>query len=194
MIGSRWPGQRNRQDGAAPQLGSDPEGPAERLDPIADVLEASTRWDVGRVKPLPVVCDLHGQRLAVVVQPERELCGSTGVFCGVLDRLRAGEVECLFAFYAAARRGSDEARLGSRPGGQRAQRFCDAEVGEQRGVDPASDVAHRVERRLCAGLQLGELVRERGRGVWILSCERELDDQRYELVLDPVVQITLECP
>lgn len=75
-----------------------------------------------------------------------------------------------------------------------AQSFDDAEVGKNRGVNPAGDVAHRVERGLCASFKAFERLGESGRSVRVLPCDRELDDQRDQLVLDAVVEVTLQPP
>jgi hypothetical protein len=75
----------------------------------------------------------------------------------------------------------------------RAYRFSQAEAGKKRRIDPPSDSADRVERCLSVGLQLGKRVRQLGRSVWILVCAREFEDQRHQLVLDPVVEIALQA-
>jgi hypothetical protein len=73
----------------------------------------------------------------------------------------------------------------------RAQRFYqDAGRGEGRRVDPVADLAHRVERRLGASSQRRQRAGERGRRVAIFLGKPERDDQRHELVLNAVVQVT----
>ena len=69
--------------------------------------------------------------------------------------------------------------------------LSEAEVGELRRIGPADDDAHRVECRPCTSFQPGERFRERGSDSGILRRECDLGDQRHELVLDPVVQVTL---
>jgi hypothetical protein len=45
-----------------------------------------------------------------------------------------------------------------------------------------------------ASFESGKHGRQRGRHLWILLCYCELDDQRDQLVLDSIVQVTLEAP
>ena len=78
--------------------------------------------------------------------------------------------------------------------GLRPQRPFDTERGERRGVDPVGDLAHRVERRLGAGSERGQRAGELGWRVAILLRMLELDDQRHELVLDAVVQVSFQTP
>jgi hypothetical protein len=66
-----------------------------------------------------------------------------------------------------------------------AQRRHDARIGEHRRIDPAGDLAHRIEDRPRVG-------GEGGRGAGILLGNGELDDQGHDLVLPAVVQVALQ--
>ena len=91
--------------------GSDPEGPAESFDAIADVLQACTLGGMSWVKSPTVVRDADGQRPVVGAQPKRDPGSAAGAFCGVLDRLGAGEVDGRLGFVGAARRGPFDAHV-----------------------------------------------------------------------------------
>ena len=171
------------------------EGSAEVLDAIADVLQAGSPGAVSWIKPPTVVCDAHGQRSLLVSQSERDLRCAAGVFCCVLDRFRAGEVDgpprLLRCCEARSLRGS---RRSLRAPPARATllrgRSRRAAAGRSRGRCCAPSRAppvHELPARRASA-------HERGWGLGILLCERELDDQRHQLVLDPVVQVTLQPP
>ena len=75
------------------------------------------------------------------------------------------------------------------PGALVRRRTRRATTGRSRG-----DLAHGVERRLGASPERGQRAGELGWRVAILLRMLEPDDQRYDLVLDAVVQVSLQAP
>jgi hypothetical protein len=104
------------------RLGGDLEGPTEVRDAIADVSQAGAVWGRSRIKPGTVVSDAHGEGPAIMLQPHLDACHAARMLCGVLDRLRTGEVNGLLALLGAARGRPYEARADRRACRLRARR------------------------------------------------------------------------
>ena len=121
--------------------GSDAEIAIERLDTFADVSQPGAVRCLFRVKPPTVVFYPHSEHPVVVVQAERDPGGGARVFCDVLDRFRAAEVDCGLGFVGATWRGHRDGHLVRRTRRLRAERFGEPKLDRRERVDPASDLS-----------------------------------------------------
>ena len=89
--------------------------PSSVLDTLADVSQSRAVGSLCLVKPAAVVFDPHDEHPVVVLQAKFDLRGGACVFCDVLDRFRAAEVNGGLGFVGAARRGPCDAHpIGAR--------------------------------------------------------------------------------
>ena len=165
----------------------------QRTDPVRDPLQPGASGRRGRIEATAVVGHREAQRM-VSLGDRHGRRGRRGVFRDVLHRLEAREIDGRFDILRIPgdRVGVDLDRQTRLPR-LRLERRDEALVRQERRIDAPGQVAEVLQRRVRLALELADDLARLLRVSFDQAVgELELDGERHQLLLRPVVDVPLE--